>query len=138
MLFLGSFSPDKYNVLVSSRFISGFGAGTFIRAFRQVPEDFTESMGANGDGTFVENLNKAGIIEITLAQLAPDNTFLGALADGKTLFPVEVNVKHSYEQAAVAENCIMRKRPELAGDVTPTDAVWEILTINLSLSHKAA
>lgn len=73
-----TYNPSLVTVSFKHINITGFNDGTFIEAERN-EDAFTTHVGATGDVTRTQNLNKTGKVTITLTQASPTNDLLAAL-----------------------------------------------------------
>lgn len=74
------YSPDLVLMSFFNRAITGYAAGSFIKAMRTDPI-FKTVAGANGSVTRVRSGNKAGSVELTVLATDPINDFLMGVAD---------------------------------------------------------
>lgn len=80
-----NYSPA--NILVSFRGvnITGFADGTFVNAARN-EDSYSLVAGSHGDSVFVRNLNRTGLVTLTLMQSSPSNDFLSSQIAADELF----------------------------------------------------
>lgn len=135
---LGVYDPDKTFTTVSNLTIQGYGAEQLIRTERTNPKEFLSIVGAQGDWTFQKNLDKSGLIIITLAKLSPSNTFLQSLLEGETIFPVEIRQQHNYIELVRATSCMVNERPRIVHGKTADDYEWMVAAGQLIETAKAA
>lgn len=77
---MGVYDPRKVVVTFNNVPISGFAAGTFIKATRRKPLANLEELGADGEGAFVLTGDHSYDIELTLKRASPSNTILAQFA----------------------------------------------------------
>lgn len=75
MDFFGQYTPDQVIVSFKGYDIFGFMDGTFIDIERE-EDGFTKHVGARGDVTRTQNMNRSGKITITLMMGSPSNDVL--------------------------------------------------------------
>ncbi|MCE5168526.1 DUF3277 family protein [Paenibacillus profundus] len=76
-------------VTVDGTFITGFAEGSMVEGEKD-EENFSASVGAQGDVVVSEVNNPLGTITITLQQTSPSVSFLNQLANSKKTVPVWV------------------------------------------------
>ncbi|EJW20024.1 DUF3277 family protein [Paenibacillus alvei] len=76
-------------VMVDETFITGFADGSMVEGEKD-EENFSASVGAQGDVVVSEVNNPLGTITITLQQTSPSVSFLNKLANTKKEVPVWV------------------------------------------------
>ena len=108
---LGIYTAKEVNIIINDRTIIGQDEAEFVRVERTNEEEFTTRVGALGDFTFQENLDKSGFIVVIIKQNSPDNVFFRSLLEGKAVFPATVVAKHSYKELASATTCMMGRMP---------------------------
>lgn len=74
-----TYSPKKVQLIVLGNIISGFAAGTFIVASREV-DAFTKILGGDGEVARTQSANRSGEVTITLLQTSGSNDILSAIA----------------------------------------------------------
>lgn len=125
--FLGVYSPKNVDVIIAGLTIDGLGE-EMIEVERLEPEDFKARVGPKGDVTFIENLNKAGKIKISVKQNAGNaQKYLRALSSARSLFAVQIVSKSSYNELVNATNCVVSLTPRKNFKADEQDRVWEIL-----------
>lgn len=85
------YSPDQVCVVFGAERLSGFADGTFVKVERN-EDTFQTKVGADGEVTRTRNLNRTGIITVTLLQTSASNAALAALAAADELSPNGVSV----------------------------------------------
>lgn len=123
---LGVYSSKNVNLNIQVRTIQGYAEGTFINPERTTPEEFLAVVGATGDYTFQENLDKSGLVIFTLQQAATDNVFLQSLKEGKAIFSLEMTVRHSHKEILRGTSCMIGRAPRLTMDAVPGPREWAI------------
>ena len=134
---LGIYSPGEVNMNVQGRTLEGFAEDEMIRTERLDENEFSARVGAKGDYTFMENLNKAGNFIITLKQNSPSNIFLQSLKEGKTLFAVTITTRHSYQELASGTACMIGIAPRKTMGKEEGDREWNLVTGELIETDKA-
>lgn len=129
--YLGVYSPDNVDVIVAGLTIDGLGE-EMIEVERLDPEDFKAKVGPKGDTTFVENLNRAGKIKISVKQNAGNaQKYLRALSAARSLFAVQIVAKGSYTELVNATTCVVGLTPRKNFKADEQDRVWEILAAQI-------
>jgi len=134
---LGLYTPGEISLTINQRTIEGFAEGEFIRTERNNEDEFTVKVGAKGDFTFVENLDKSGRLIIVLKQNAPDNTYLQSLLDGKVVFPFNLEHQGTYKELAGATFAMIGSRPRKTMGQEELNREWFLVTGRLIESDKA-
>lgn len=123
---LGVYSPRDVFVIVNQRTLTGLDDGEFVRTDRNNENEFSPRVGAQGDFTFQENLDKSGTVTIRMKQNSDDNTFLRSLLEGRSVFPVEIRTRHSYQELAGAQACMIQVAPRKVMGQEETVREWVI------------
>lgn len=113
-----TYAPDKVSVTVGILQICGFSPNSVVKVTRD-EDSFTKRVGADGKVTRTRSANRAGKVEITLAQSSPSNLGLSLLqrADedlnvvNTAYFPIVV-VDHSTGTIHECTNCWISAQPE--------------------------
>ena len=134
---LGTYSPGTVNVIINSRTLVGLDDGEFVRTERTNESEFTTRVGALGDFTFQENLDKSGLIIIRMKQLSPDNTFLTSLLEGRTVFASEIRSAQSHLELVTAQICMISVQPRKVFGQEETVREWTIACGELIETAKA-
>lgn len=125
--YLGVYSPKNVEVIVAGLTIDGLGE-EMIEVERLDPEDFKARVGPKGDVSFIENLNRAGKIKISLKQNAGNGQkYLRALSSARSVFAVQIVSKSSYQELVNATTCVVSVSPRKNFKADEQDRVWEIL-----------
>lgn len=125
--YLGVYSPKDVDVIVAGLAIDGLGE-EMIEVERLDPEDFKARVGPKGDVTFIENLNRAGKIKISIKQNAGNGQkYMRALSGARSVFAVQIVSKSSYQELVNATTCVVGVTPRKNFKADEQDRVWEIL-----------
>lgn len=125
--YLGVYSPKNVEVIVAGLTIDGLGE-EMIEVERLDPEDFKARVGPKGDVSFIENLNRAGKIKISVKQNAGNaQKYLRALSSARSVFAVQIVSKSSYQELVNATTCVVSVSPRKNFKADEQDRVWEIL-----------
>jgi hypothetical protein len=132
----GVYSPGDVNLNVNDKTIGGLDTDEFIRTERNNEDEFTVKVGAKGEFTFVENLDKSGRLIFVLLQNAPDNAYLQSLLDGKIVFGFDMNIKHEYREVASAIVAMIGSRPRKTMGIEQGSREWMLIAGSLVESDK--
>jgi len=125
--YLGVYSPKNVEVIVAGLTIDGLGE-EMIEVERLDPEDFKARVGPKGDVSFIQNLNRAGKIKISIKQNAGNaHKYLRALSSANSVFAVQIVSKGSYTELVNATTCVVSVSPRKNFKADEQDRVWEIL-----------
>lgn len=133
----GVYNPGEVFAIVRGRTIQGYADDEMIRTERTDANEFLATAGVQGDYTFQKNLDKTGLIILTLKQLSPDNVFLRSLLEGSSLFTVEINAQHNHIELVRAVNCMIGVAPRPILGKLENNREWQIAAGELIETNKA-
>ena len=131
-----TYSPKKVYILVGPHIIQGYADGTFVKVARST-DNFTLSVGADGEPSRVHSPDKSGTITVTLQQTSDSNDVLSALsiADDLSLRgTVPVLVKDNNGRTLVESNTAwVKKLPdsEYSKEMSQREWVLECAELNI-------
>lgn len=70
-----TYAPKKVQVIYNGRILTGFMDGTFVKC-SQNADDFTEFVGADGEGARIASSDESGMVEVTLMSTSASNDYL--------------------------------------------------------------
>lgn len=136
MSVLTTYSPSDVSLVIGVLTISGYAPDTFIVVSREV-ENFTKTVGSDGETARRKSANKSGTITITLLQTTSDNATLSGLAlideiTSKGTFPVIIK-DNSGKSIASSDDTWVMSYPdmEFANDTGNREWVLESSNINM-------
>lgn len=134
------YNPKEVILTVGPNIISGFADGSFIDVVRN-EDAWSLQIGTDGEGTRSKSNNRSGTFTIKLMQSSDSNQVLSALAlldeqSGAGMVPVMVkDGSPGGTTLAIAENCWVKKLPDVGYDRAAVSREWametDILTINV-------
>jgi len=131
-----TWDPTQFTIVVGANVITGFAAGTFIKA--SFNEDaYSLEVGADGGGCRIRNANESGRFEITLLKSSPSNALLSAQAildrqTGQGVVPTQVK-DGSGTAVASGENVWITKMADMERGKELGDVTWILETIKLEM-----
>jgi len=135
---MATYDPQKVSLSVAGNTITGYAAGTFIKATRN-EDGWMLTIGADGGGARTRNANKSGRVEITLLASSPSNDVLQAQAIVDELEATGVGpllVKDGSGTAvASAGNSWIVKHPDLERGKELGEITWIIETEALAIQN---
>lgn len=134
---LGVHNPAEIFTIVNNRTIQGYADDEMVRTERTDPNEFLATAGAQGDYTFQKNLDRTGLIIITLKQLSPDNVFLRSLLEGSSLFVVEIKAQHNHIELVRGVNCMIGVAPRPVQGKLENTREWQIAVGELIETNKS-
>lgn len=75
-----TYAPDKITVIYGGAILTGYAEDTFVKVEKAV-ESFTKHVGADGEVSRTRNIDKSGMITVTLKQSSSSNDILSAFAE---------------------------------------------------------
>ncbi len=138
--FNGVYSPGDVVLVVGTRTMQGFADGTFIEVERAKGDEFTTKVGAKGEGTFVENLDKSGKIKFHIKQNASEeHEFMQSLYASKSIFPVVMTrTRDGHTEKAISPQSMIGVRPRKSMSQDEENRVYEIACIRIDENDTAA
>lgn len=103
-----TYDAKDVSVVVNGTFMTGFAEGTFV-SWAKDEENYSVSVGAQGDVARAKVNNPLGTITITLQQTSPQCKFLDALANAGTIVPVSVIDKGTSATKVGGSQCFVKK-----------------------------
>lgn len=134
---LGIHDPDEIFTIINDRTIQGYADDEMVRTERTDPNEFLAVAGAQGDYTFQKNLDRTGLIIITLKQLSPDNVFLQSLLEGSSLFAVQIVQQQNHKEIVKGVNCMIGVAPRPVLGKLENNREWTIAVGELIETRKA-
>jgi hypothetical protein len=112
-----TYDPQKVQVIVGAAPISGFADGTFLTV-EQEGDDFTTTVGADGEVTRTRNAARNATMALTLKSTSLANAILSGLRASEAVFPILI--KDGANIVAAGEGWIQKppafERGDEAGD----------------------
>lgn len=132
----GLYSPGEVIVELEDFTVDGFD-DDMIETERLDPEDFKIRVGPQGDSTFIENLNRAGVFKLYIKQNAKrTQRHFRDLAEAKAQFSTRITRKGTYREEASGATCVFQVTPRKTFKNEETPRLWQILTNNLVETDK--
>ena len=140
---LGLYSPNQIVLEVNNRTMQNLSLDEFLRTERTTEEEFRVRAGAKGDYTFVQNLDRTGLIIAVFKQNAPENSFLQSLKEAGTIFSVNISRRSvgaagdNLEEIVKATNALIGVAPRKTFSQEESDREWSIVCGELVETDKA-
>jgi hypothetical protein len=122
---LNRFDAKSVTVTVNGTFITGFADGTFVQGEKD-EDNFTTSVGAQGDVVVNEVNNPLGTVTITIQQTSPSVAYLNGLANSKEFVPVWVISNNSPKEKFGGSKCRVKKPSSSSFSNEDEDREYEI------------
>ncbi len=81
-----SYNPRNVTLIIAGRIIRGFHSESYITFERNVPEELMHDVGAQGDYTIIENVDRSATLTFHLKPETPNNGFLVSLLQTRAVF----------------------------------------------------
>ena len=121
----GTYDAQKVTVVVKGFYITGFADGTFITAEKS-EDDFSTTVGAQGEVAISESADKTGEIKLTLLQTSPSNSYLNKLAKNKEMVSVKIIDSNNKSTIAGGNYCRVKKPTGLKYSKEAESREWTI------------
>ncbi len=131
--FNGVYSPSDSQAIIGNRVAQGYGEGTFIEIKRNKDTEFDTKVGAQGEGTFVENKDKSGDVVLSIKQNATEeHAYYRSLLNAKAIFPINVvRVRDGQVEKVTCLQCMVKRAPRKKMTDTEEVYVWEFSVIRI-------
>lgn len=107
-----SYDPQKVNVIVAGRVITGFASEGVVNLTRN-SDSVTPAVGAKGDVAYSENADETGTVAITLMSTSASLAYLRELEAKRKMVSVSVQDKNDSDSFVMAcDNCRVLKMPD--------------------------
>lgn len=107
-----SYDPQKVNVIVAGRVITGFASDGVVNLTRN-SDSVTPAVGAKGDVAYSENADETGTVAITLMSTSASLAYLRELEAKRKMVSVSVQDKNDSDSFVMAcDNCRVLKMPD--------------------------
>lgn len=107
-----SYDPQKVNVIVAGRVITGFASEGVVNLIRN-SDSVTPAVGAKGDVAYSENADETGTVAITLMSTSASLSYLRELEAKRKMVSVSVQDKNDSDGFVMAcDNCRVLKMPD--------------------------
>lgn len=107
-----SYDPQKVNVIVAGRVITGFASDGVVNLTRN-SDSVTPAVGAKGDVAYSENADETGTVAITLMSTSASLSYLRELEAKRKMVSVSVQDKNDSDGFVMAcDNCRILKMPD--------------------------
>ncbi len=126
-----TFDPDKVNVFFNNRQLRMFGDSMFTLARDEA--NVTLKKGAQGDGTYILNANKAGKLTITLQQESPDIEYLEDCCERNLMANLAITDANDSGRLFFAQDVMIEKLPDRARGKDAPDVSVVFLIPNIEL-----
>lgn len=107
-----TYDPQKVNVIVDGRVITGFAADGVVTLTRN-SDSVTPAVGAKGDVAYSENADETGTVALTLMSTSASLSYLRTLEAKRKMVTVSVqDVNDSDAFVMSCDNCRVLKMPD--------------------------
>ena len=104
-----SYDPQKVNVIVAGRVITGFASDGVVNLTRN-SDSVTPAVGAKGDVAYSENADETGTVALTLMSTSASLSYLRDLEAKRKMVSVSVQDKNDSDGFVMAcDNCRVLK-----------------------------
>jgi len=132
-----TYDADQVSVLVGAILIdAGFADGEFVR-IEQEADDFTDSVGTDGEVTRSKTKDGRATVTILLGQSSQSNQALSALSNldraapnGAGIVPLMIRDRGG-QSLYTATECWISKPPDVSFDREPTTREWTLRVADL-------
>ena len=109
-----SYDPQKVNVIVDGRVITGFASDGVVTLTRN-SDSVTPAVGAKGDVAYSENADETGTVAITLMSTSASLSYLRGLEAKRKMVTVSVQDVNDNDAFVMScDNCRVLKMPDAA------------------------
>lgn len=109
-----SYDPQKVNVIVAGRVITGFASDGVVTLTRN-SDSVTPAVGAKGDVAYSENADETGTVAITLMSTSASLSYLRGLEAKRKMVTVSVQDVNDNDAFVMScDNCRVLKMPDAA------------------------
>ena len=107
-----SYDPQKVNVIVAGRVITGFASDGVVNLTRN-SDSVTPAVGAKGDVAYSENADETGTVALTLMSTSASLSYLRDLEAKRKMVSVSVQDTNDSDGFVMAcDNCRVLKMPD--------------------------
>lgn len=107
-----SYDPQKVNVIVAGRVITGFAPDGVVNLTRNA-DSVTPAVGAKGDVAYSENADQTGTVALSLMSTSASLSYLRELEAKRKMVTVSVqDVNDSDSFVMSCDNCRVLKMPD--------------------------
>lgn len=109
-----TYDPQKVNVIVDGRVITGFATDGVVSLTRN-SDSVTPAVGAKGDVAYSENADETGTVAITLMSTSSSLSYLRSLEAKRKMVTVSVQDVNDNDAFVMScDNCRVLKMPDAA------------------------
>ena len=109
-----TYDPQKVNVIVDGRVITGFATDGVVTLTRN-SDSVTPAVGAKGDVAYSENADETGTVAITLMSTSASLSYLRSLEAKRKMVTVSVQDVNDNDAFVMScDNCRVLKMPDAA------------------------
>lgn len=109
-----TYDPQKVNVIVDGRVITGFASDGVVTLTRN-SDSVTPAVGAKGDVAYSENADETGTVAITLMSTSASLSYLRGLEAKRKMVTVSVQDVNDNDAFVMScDNCRVLKMPDAA------------------------
>ena len=109
-----TYDPQKVNVIVDGRVITGFASDGVVALTRN-SDSVTPAVGAKGDVAYSENADETGTVAITLMSTSASLSYLRGLEAKRKMVTVSVQDVNDNDAFVMScDNCRVLKMPDAA------------------------
>ena len=109
-----TYDPQKVNVIVDGRVITGFASDGVVTLTRN-SDSVTPAVGAKGDVAYSENADETGTVAITLMSTSASLSYLRGLEAKRKMVTVSVQDVNDNDSFVMScDNCRVLKMPDAA------------------------
>ena len=111
-----TYDPQKVNVIVDGRVITGFASDGVVTLTRN-SDSVTPAVGAKGDVAYSENADETGTVAITLMSTSASLSYLRGLEAKRKMVTVSVQDVNDNDAFVMScDNCRVLKMPDANRD----------------------
>ncbi len=116
--------------------ITGMAEGTFVTCGKDT-DDWTDVVGAHGEVTKMESSDKSGRITVVLKSSSPSNKLFRTLANGRTIFSIEVEDQNTdYGFVCGGTKASIERLPEHSRGTGLENTTWMFRVADWTLKNK--
>ncbi len=127
-----TYDAQDVSVIVDGVFLTGFGED--LVSIAQDEENWTTTVGAQGDVVRSRVNNSLGTITVTLQGTSPSVTYLNGLANSGKLVPVSVTYNGSPKETSTATQAYIKKPADREYGSEAGDREFEFQCLDLSMT----
>lgn len=123
----GVYDPADVTVKVGTRNITGFYNGTFIEVSRNNPKEMSATAGSRGEYALSVNKDKTGQVSLVLHAESESNSYLGSLANSKSVVPLFINRNgETISEIITSPEAWIEEVPQKSYDAEEPSRTWQI------------